>query len=64
MPDTSKGHSKKSDELTVQEAGHMGGQRERELVEEGHQREQQQGHKHGEFGEKVEHRKEDREEAA
>jgi len=50
MPDNNKEPSKSKD-MTVQEAGQLGGQRERKLVEEGHQRERAEGQ---DFGEKVE----------
>ncbi|HEY2003907.1 MAG TPA: Em GEA1 (EM1) [Candidatus Saccharimonadia bacterium] len=59
MPDTNKEPSKSKD-MTVQEAGRLGGQRERELVEEGHQREHAEGQ---DFGEKVERKSKGRQEA-
>lgn len=58
MPDTNNNQTNKPEKMTVKQAGHMGGQRERELVEEGHQHEHKEGHKGSEFGEKV-HRRND-----
>lgn len=63
MPNTDREHAKKSEKMTVQEAGQMGGQRERELVKEGHQREHEENPQDRKFGEKVERRDEDHHES-
>ena len=38
-----QGQDERKGEMTVEEAGHMGGQREKELVQEGHMKEGEMG---------------------